>query len=238
VRAFIGFLFLLSVVRGDVTVATVGDSLADSVYLGIKSQPNLIKQHGIHLIRWSRPSIGLTRTDLFDYAEWLRTSKEVTYADFCIVEMGANDLQSISVGHLKWTAVGSERWRKIYRARQESMLRDLKPRRCGEVVWLLQSGYPRNKYLSQYHEMINTVQLSGLQSSSTAAFEILASPEDYGNDGIHFNGPFCLKLGQAVLKVFESWRHYSQNCSSCHPLTDYSFAEPKELVPLALIPGR
>ncbi len=232
------FVLLATLARGETTVATVGDSLADSVYLGIKSQPDLIKQHGIHLIRWSRPSIGLTRTDIFDYTQWLQTSKDVSHADFCIVEMGANDLQSISVGPLKWTSVGTERWRQIYRERQESMLRTLKPSRCGEVVWLLQSGYPRNKYLSQYHDMINTVQLSGLQSSSTTAFEILASPEDYGEDGIHFNGPFALKLGQAVMKVYESWKYFSRNCASCHPLTNYSGAEPKELAPLALIQVR
>ena len=33
-----------------VTVATVGDSLADAVYLGMKLQPDLLKKNGIHLV--------------------------------------------------------------------------------------------------------------------------------------------------------------------------------------------
>jgi hypothetical protein len=175
VRAFIkllpnlvytaSLLALATPLRAEMTVATVGDSLADAVYLGIKSQPQLVKDNGIHLIRWSRPSIGLTRVDLFDYPEWLRNTKNLGRVDFCIVEMGANDLQSISVGRLKWISVGTQRWQQIYQRRQEQMMATLKTNRCGEVVWLLQPGYEQNKYLTQYHQMINTVQFTGLQSA-------------------------------------------------------------------------
>src|SRR5580693_1400350 len=181
-------LALAASLRVEMTIATVGDSLADAVYLGIKSQPQLVKDNQIHLIRWSRPSIGLTRVDLFNYPEWLRTSKNLGRVDFCVVELGANDLQSISVGRLKWTSVGTERWQQIYQQRQEQMMATLKTDRCAEVVWLLQPGYEQNKYLSQYHRMINSVQLTGLQSSKTAAFEITAESGDYTPAGIHFNG--------------------------------------------------
>ena len=219
--------------HAQMSVATIGDSLADAVYLGIKLQPDLLKQNGIHLIRWSRPSIGLTRVDLFDYPEWLRT-KDLGRVDFCIVELGANDLQSISVGPRKWTSVGTERWQKLYQQRLEQMMVTLKTDRCGEVVWLLQPGYERNKYLSQYHQMINTVQLTGLQSTHTTAFEITADPADYTQDGIHFNGPFTLKLGQAVVKVFAYWKQYAQSCSGCHMATRYAEFAPKEFAPLIL----
>jgi hypothetical protein len=217
--------------HAEMTIATVGDSLADAVYLGIKSQPQLVKDNQIHLIRWSRPSIGLTRLDFFDYPGWLR-SKDLGRVDFCVVELGANDLQSISVGRLKWIAVGTERWQQIYQQRQEQMMETLKTDRCAEVVWLLQPGYEQNKYLRQYHHMINTVQLTGLQSSKTAAFEITAEPGDYTPDGIHFNGPFALKLGQAVVKVFTAWKQYVQSCSGCHATTNYSELAPRQFAPL------
>src|SRR5258708_7682350 len=91
-RVLCTFVFLLSLLamaaslQAELTIATVGDSLADAVYLGIKSQPQLVKDNGIHLIRWSRPSIGLTRVDFFDYPGWLRTSKNLGRVDFCVVE--------------------------------------------------------------------------------------------------------------------------------------------------------
>lgn len=223
--------------HAEMTVATIGDSLADAVYLGIKVQPDLMKQNGIHLIRWSRPSIGLTRVDLFDYAEWLRT-KDLGRVDFCIVELGANDLQSIAVGPRKWTSVGTERWQKLYQQRLEQMMVTLKTDRCGEVVWLLQPGYERNKYLSQYHQMINTVQFTGLQSSHTTAFEIIADPADYTPDGIHFNGPFALKLGQAVIKIIAFWKQYEQSCSACHMAARYAEFAPREFAPLILRAGQ
>jgi hypothetical protein len=233
-RIFLSLLALAASLHAEMTVATIGDSLADAVYLGIKSQPQLVKDNQIHLIRWSRPSIGLTRVDLFDYPGWLRTAKDLGRVDFCVVELGANDLQSISLGPLKWTAVGTERWQQIYQQRQEQMMATLKTDRCAEVVWLLQPGYEQNKYLRQYHQMINSVQLTGLQSSGTAAFEITAEPGDYTPDGIHFNGPFALKLGQAVVKVFAYWKQHVQSCSGCHMTTSYSEFVPKQFAPLIL----
>jgi hypothetical protein len=95
--ASISALILLATSARAVTVATVGDSLADAVYLGMKLQPDLLKKNGIHLVRWSRAKIGLTRTDYFDYTDWLRVNNDLGTADFCVVQLGANDLQSISI---------------------------------------------------------------------------------------------------------------------------------------------
>jgi hypothetical protein len=230
-RGRLAWILLLPVLaKAEMTMATVGDSLADAVYLGIKSQPQLVKDNGIRLVRWSRPSIGLTRIDLFDYPGWLKESKTLGRVDFCIVELGANDLQSISIGPQKWVAVGTAEWQRRYQERQEHMMATLKSDRCEEVVWLLQPGYQRNSYLSQYHNMINTVQLLGLQSTRTSAFEIRAAEGDYAGDGIHFNGPFALKLGQAVIKVFASWKQQVQSCSTCH--VGGNFSPPGDFAPL------
>src|ERR1700691_4520887 len=93
------FLILIALqARAEVTVATVGDSLADAVYLGLKLQPDLLRKSGIRLVRWSRPKIGLTRPDYFDYTAWLRDTADLGRVDFCVVQLGANDLQSIATG--------------------------------------------------------------------------------------------------------------------------------------------
>jgi hypothetical protein len=51
------------------TVATVGDSFADSLYNAMRARPDLMQRYGVQLTRWSRPIIGLTRTDYFDYTK-------------------------------------------------------------------------------------------------------------------------------------------------------------------------
>ena len=52
-------LVLLAGNASAVSLATIGDSFADSIYFGLRARPALLKQNGIELIRWSRPSIGL-----------------------------------------------------------------------------------------------------------------------------------------------------------------------------------
>jgi len=106
--ARVAILFLFATLHAQaVIVATVGDSLADAVYLGLRLQPDLLRKSGIKLVRWSRPKIGLTRTDYFDYTAWLRDTADLGSADFCVVQLGANDLQSIATGDGKWIRVGN-----------------------------------------------------------------------------------------------------------------------------------
>jgi lysophospholipase L1-like esterase len=204
------------------TIATVGDSLADAIYLGLKLQPSLLRDNGLRVERWSRPKIGLTRVDYFDYTSWLRETDTLGSADFCVVELGANDLQSIDTtptepgGRKKWIRLGSDDWRRAYSSRVLALVNTLKSRRCGQIVWLLQPPY-ENKFLSQYHEMMNAVQLAGLPDGA-AAFEIAANSHDYSPDGVHPNKEFCFRLGRAVATLVVSWRQplAGSNCVSCH----------------------
>jgi lysophospholipase L1-like esterase len=202
-----------------ITVATVGDSMADALYLGLKGQPELLRKSGIKLVRWSRPVIGLTRVDYFDYTSWLRDTTDLGSVDFCVVELGANDLQSIAAGDekqnaKKWIAVGTDAWQQVYTSRVQALIRTLKPQRCASVIWLLQPPYQKNKYLGQYHVMINAAQFAGAGSSGVTAFEIDAGPDDYGPDGIHPNTDFCLKLARAVAALLAAG--HGANCASCH----------------------
>ena len=198
-----------------VSVAIVGDSLADAIYLGMKLQPELLRQDHIQLVHWSRSRIGLTRTDYFDYTAWLRDNEELGNADFCVVQLGANDLQSIAIGKNKWISVGSPAWQRAYEERVVALLNTLKPSRCGSVVWLLQPSYERNKFLSHYNQMINAVQLSGSTRGGVPAFEVVTTDSDYSSDGIHFNKPFCFKIGRAVANLFANWESLA-GCLACH----------------------
>jgi lysophospholipase L1-like esterase len=216
-----------------VTIATVGDSLADAVYLGMKLQPDLLKKNGIHLVRWSRAKIGLTRTDYFDYTEWLRASGDLGSADYCVVQLGANDLQSISVGKNKWVFVGSQTWQRMYQERVKALVETLKVQRCGSVIWLLQPAYEKNKFLRQYHGMINAVQFAGSNSGVAAAFELATTENDYGEDGIHFNKPYCFALARAVIDLFAPTKPLT-GCASCHSTANFLFAGAPQSPPLVL----
>jgi hypothetical protein len=88
------------------TVATVGDSFADTVYLGISLQPNLLKENDIRLVRWNCANIGLTRTHYFDYTEWLRINGNLGSADICVVQLGANDPQSMRRTNFRGSITG------------------------------------------------------------------------------------------------------------------------------------
>ena len=253
------FLLILAALQARAaTVATVGDSLADAIYLGLKLQPDLLRKNGIELTRWSRPSIGLTRVDYFDYTAWLRDTAGLGSVDFCVVQMGANDLQSIAIEDKnpesksqegkgqetknqetknqetkKWTRVGTEDWQRAYTDRVQAFVRTLKPLRCANVVWLLQPPYQKNKFLSQYHGMINAVQLAG-SATGAAVYEIDAGADDYGPDGIHFNKDFCFKLARAVVNLFASSRPPSAgtNCASCHASPSLPPVSRADLAPL------
>jgi hypothetical protein len=237
----IAFLVIMAATpaRAAVTVATVGDSLADAVYLGMKLQPDLLKKSQIHLVRWSRAKIGLTRTDYFDYTEWLRVSNDLGSADFCVVQLGANDLQSINIGKNKWVFVGTQTWQRMYQERVKALVDTLRVERCKSVIWLLQPAYEKNKFLRQYHGMINAVQFAGSNSGVAAAFELATTENDYGPDGIHFNKQFCFALAKAVINLFAQGADWGQasksgECATCHSGGKFSFSGAPQSGPLVL----
>jgi hypothetical protein len=240
-------LILAALQAGAASVATVGDSLADAIYLGLKLQPGLLRKSDIKLVRWSRPSIGLTRLDYFDYTTWLRDTPDLGNVDFCVVQMGANDLQSIatrdqnakSPNAKRWIAVGTDAWQRAYTDRVQALVETLKPQRCASVIWLLQPPNQRNTYLSRYHVMMNSVQLAGAESQA-AMFEIDAAADDYGPDGVHFNKDFCFKLARAVVNLLGSWRPPSagSNCASCHASPGLPPSPLPDLAPLIPHPAR
>jgi hypothetical protein len=202
------------------TVATVGDSFADAFYMGMWSQPNLLKEHDIQLVRWSRPIIGLTRADFFDYPSWLRDNTTLGAVDVCVVQIGTNDAQSMKAGG-KWVKFATDRWNSVYAERVRAVDETLRARRCKETIWVLQPRYELNRYLREHRDAINKVQTSVLDPARTLVLETSANAADYGKDRIHYNGKFDLKLGQAMFRLIVQWRQAApESCFACHSKVD------------------
>ena len=196
------------------TVATVGDSFADAIYLAMKARPDLLKKHDIKLVRWSRPIIGLARTDYFDYSEWLNESKRL--ADICVIQIGSNDMQALHDDG-KYFAFGTDKWKELYLGRVKGMADILAERRCRQIIWILQPGFERQKHMAEKHLVINVLQSEALQPSGSMVFEVTTSKEDYGADNTHFNRTFILKLGDAIFGLSAASKGLIQNrCFSCH----------------------
>jgi len=199
------------------SVATIGDSFADSLYNSLHSRPDLIERSNIKLMRWSRPIVGLTRTDVFDYTGWLRDTKDLGFADVCLVEIGSNDMQSIRVAG-QWVAYGSPQWREAYGARTREMAQILVGRRCGEVLWVLQPGFEKRDALACHRELINEVQRDVVRLLvRTGVLEVVTNEGVYGQDKTHFNRAFLLQLGPALFQIVDATRQIvPARCSACH----------------------
>ena len=213
-------LFTAVLLRGQpFTVATVGDSFADSLYNSMRARPDLVQRSGIKLMRWSRPIMGLTRTDYFDYTGWLRDSPDLGVADLCFVEIGSNDMQSMRVSDSsdKWLAYGSARWKEAYARSTFDMAQILAVRRCGQVVWVLQPGFEKQDSLACHRELINEIQRQVRQVPRTRVLEIATSEASYGRDKTHFNRDFLLQLGPPMFQILDGARQIEHGrCLICH----------------------
>jgi hypothetical protein len=229
----LGCLLLLAtipVMSQTFVVATVGDSFADSLYNSLRARPDWIERDHLKLLRWSRPIVGLTRTDVFDYAKWLRETRELGFADVCFVEIGANDMQSISINH-QWISYGSPEWKKTYAERTLQMAQTLIAQRCGRVLWVLQPGFEKRGELSCHRELINELQRETLRLDRTGLIEIVTSAEAYGSDQTHFNREFLLQLGAPLLQMVDTTRQFvRRQCNACH--TSIGLVSTTEVFPL------
>lgn len=225
-------LFLFATPCRGISVATVGDSFADSFYNAIRARPDLMQRYGVQLARWSRPSIGLTRIDYFDYAKWLRDSPELGQVDVCFAQIGSNDMQSIPVSKKEWISYGSPPWKSTYAARTREMAMVLTERHCGLLIWVLQPGFERQDALACHRELINEVQREALRMNRTRVLEISTSEAAYGHDKTHFNRAYVLQLGIALFRLLDTSRQIVHaGCLGCHQRAERLRWEP-EIPPL------
>jgi lysophospholipase L1-like esterase len=200
-----------------ISVATVGDSFADSLYNAMRSRPDLMRRYGVQLTRWSRPIVGLTRTDYFDYSGWLRDSTGLGSVDVCFVQIGSNDMQSIPVSKKQWIAYGSPQWRDAYAGRTREMAQILTEGRCGLLIWVLQPGFEKRDAMACHRELIDEVQREALRLDRTRVLELSTSEADYGPDKTHFNRAYLLQLGPALFNAVDTSRQIiHMGCLACH----------------------
>ena len=235
-KAPMGYLPLLAMCLGSpcqaVSVATVGDSFADSLYNAMRARPDLVERYGVQLTRWSRPIIGLTRTDYFDYTGWLRDSHELGSVDVCFVQIGSNDMQSISVSEKRWIAYGSPQWRDAYAGRTREMALTLTQRRCGLVIWVLQPGFEKRDAMACHRELINEVQREALRVDRTRVLEISTSEAAYGPDKTHFSRAYVLELGPALFHLVDTSRQIvHMGCLRCHRSAEGLMRTPESVLP-------
>jgi lysophospholipase L1-like esterase len=220
---------------GTVTVATIGDSFADAIYLGMKSRPDLVQRDGIVLTRWSRPVIGIARSDYFDYPGWLRDSN-LGMADVCFVQIGTNDVQPIQVAGA-WVNFGTAPWKEEYGRRIRGVVETLRQSRCRQVLWVLQPGFELRAFLACNRGTINEVQGDALEGTGIWVFRMITGTEAYGADSTHFNRLYVLALGQAAFRLVELHKQLAaRDCAVCHrSLPVLSAIAEREVYPLAFL---
>jgi hypothetical protein len=220
-------------------VATVGDSFADGIYLALQSRPDLLKKYDIQVTRWSHPVIGLARNDYFDYRAWLRNTPQLGAADFCVVQIGSNDMQGIPAGGKhRWIAYGSEPWKAAYTSRVKDVWEILHNGRCKEVLWILQPGFEKRSFLARNRGLINQLQSEALQPAGAKLFDLHTTGGEYAGDDIHFNREFVLTLGGAVMRAIVCSRQAMQTtCAACHGgAAARNALARRDIAPLSLLP--
>jgi hypothetical protein len=240
----IGFPILLLTVHAAsaaTLVATVGDSFADGIYLALRSRPDLLQKYDIQVTRWSHPVIGLARSDYFDYPAWLQSSPKVGAADFCIVQIGSNDMQGIPAGGKnRWIVYGSEPWKAAYKSRVQDVWQILSHGRCKEILWILQPGFEKRAFMARNRGLINQLQSEALTSAGAKLFDLHTTGSEYGRDDVHFNRDFVLALGGAVVRTVVFSRQAQQaNCAACHGgVAGRNALLHRDISPLDLLPSR
>jgi len=215
-----------------ISVATVGDSFADSLYYAMRARPDLLQRYGVQLTRWSRPIIGLTRADYFDYTKWLHDTTDLGSVDVCLALIGSNDMQSIPVSKKQWIAYGSPQWRNAYAGRTRELALVLTERRCGLLIWVLQPGFEKLDAMACHRELIDEVQRDVLRLDRTRVLELSTSEAAYGSDNTHFNRAYVLQLGPALFHLVDaSFQIIHSGCLGCHRNTEGLTREP-EIFPL------
>ena len=225
-------LFLIGSPCQATSVATVGDSFADSLYYAMRARPDLLQLYGVQLKRWSRPIIWLTRADYFDYTKWLRDSTELGSVDVCFALIGSNDMQSIPLSKNQWIAYGSPQWRDTYAGLTREMALVLTERRCGLLIWVLQPGFEQRDAMACHRELINEVQRETLRLNRTRVLELSTSEAAYGPDRTHFNRAYLLQLGPVLFPLVDtSCQIIHRGCLACHRTTEGLGHEP-DIFPL------
>ncbi|MCB1550148.1 MAG: DUF459 domain-containing protein [Hyphomicrobiaceae bacterium] len=113
------------------TIAVVGDSLADGMWAGLYRTVQRDKRYKIY--RGAKNSVGFTGSDLTDMID-RAFAKGPVHA--LVMMIGANDRRSFFIGSRSHALLGTPKWVELYRGRIERFM-DHAARRKVPLVWIL-----------------------------------------------------------------------------------------------------
>lgn len=137
---------------GPVTIAVIGDSIATELGHGMQA----LFRHNRHVrvIKRTKYSTGLVRTDYFNWDRALQYFLRHHRADKIAVVIGGNDRQSVNVGHRRLQRF-SRAWRHNYQRRVVRFMRILK-RAHAKVYWV---GLPQveSRRMTRDYRVLNSI---------------------------------------------------------------------------------
>jgi hypothetical protein len=142
----------LSSGRRPITIAVIGDSLANDLGRGMEA---LYRRHGnIRVLKYTRFSTGLVRTDYFDWNVAVRRFLDSTNPDVILVVIGGNDNQHIRTDHGRLDPMSKE-WLAEYERRVSTFMAPLQKDRA-KIYWV---GLPivRSPSLSRSFHVMNGI---------------------------------------------------------------------------------
>ncbi len=134
-------------------VLLLGDSMIAGS-LGSTLERTLLKSSGLPVTRAAQLGTGLARPDVYD---WMKVVPALLQRDrprFVVVSLGANDATNLSEGE-EQLDYGEARWRQVYAARVEAMMRSLTAAEA-RVLWLTLPPM-RDRRLSARAAYLNSV---------------------------------------------------------------------------------
>jgi hypothetical protein len=122
----------LSPNRRPLTIAVIGDSLANDLGRGMET---LYRRHSnIRVLKYTRFSTGLVRTDYFDWNVAVRRFLDSANPDLIIVVIGGNDNQHIRTEHGRLEPMSRE-WLAEYERRVSAFMAPLQRDRA-KIYWV------------------------------------------------------------------------------------------------------
>lgn len=114
-------------------VLLLGDSMIAGS-LGATLERTLALSSGLHVTRAAQIGTGLSRPDVYDWMKVVPALLERERPRFVVVSLGANDATNLLEGDQQ-VDYGEPRWRQVYAARVEAMMRALTGGQT-RVLWL------------------------------------------------------------------------------------------------------
>ncbi len=203
----------------DISIAVLGDSLADGLYAGLVRLSRRDKSVNLKVKKYSRVNTGLVRYDRYNWSSAAKKISKKDKSSIYILMFGANDLQTIRSSKKRYH-YRSEGWLKAYKERIDTVMKSVKaPGR--KVYWVglpivgksnFAKGY---KYLNEiYAERAKANNVTYIESwswfaSKTGKFQMSGLGADgkkrllRAKDKVHFTAAGYLDLSHYVAREIE-----------------------------------